>query len=61
MQTQTTHRSSQKDWREHFRGAVLDARGNEIPITESMIRHALREAENVPSVFTQARSQTPSC
>lgn len=60
MQTQTARHSSPKDWREYFRGAVIDARGNEIPITESMIRHALQEAENVPSVFTQARSQTPS-
>lgn len=42
-------------WRERYRGAMVDARGNEIPITEQMIRRALAEAEP----FSQPRSPTP--
>ena len=35
------------DWRDHYRGALIDARGNEIPITEQMIRRALVEVESL--------------
>lgn len=34
-------------WREQYRGALVDARGNETPITESMIRRALADAERL--------------
>lgn len=47
--------SSSAAWRERYRGAMVDARGNEIPITEQMIRRALAEAES----FSQPRSPTP--
>lgn len=40
-------RRRRDDWREQYRGALVDIRGNEIPITESMIRRALAEAERL--------------
>lgn len=41
----TRQGSQVADWRDHYRGALIDARGNEIPITEQMIRSALIEAD----------------
>ena len=38
--------ASSVDLRERYRGALVDARGNEIPITEHMIRRALIEVES---------------